>query len=122
MKTCSNDGNEYTKGGKFKARDVNVNLGELFVSPNVSSISYPTHFKTATGTEVSVAQGAKIGDIAHRVTIKDAQLWDQYIEKMIAAEEAMTEDQYWEAQVAPASDELLSLVDFEMTTITEVLH
>ncbi|QIW96382.1 hypothetical protein AMS68_001900 [Peltaster fructicola] len=122
-KTCKNDGNEYTKGDKkFSKRDDDDQLvDELFSSGNATTISWPTRFKTAQGTEVNIAQGAQIGDIAHRMIIKDETAWDAYIEKLIAAEDAMTEDEYWQAQAAPADDELYSLIDIEQTTITEVL-
>lgn len=87
----------------------------------VSSITWPTRFKTSEGTEVNIAQGAKVGDIAHRMVIKDEAAWDAYVERIIAEEDAMTEDEYWNAQVAPATDELYSLISIEQSTITEVL-
>ncbi|KAH0401539.1 hypothetical protein KCU89_g4059, partial [Aureobasidium melanogenum] len=122
MQTCKNDGNEFTKGKQYSRQEGADNFADVeFSSPNMTSITYPTRFRTAEGTEVIVPAGAHIGQSATRMSISNFTAWDEYIEEVIAAESNMTEDQYWESQVAPASPRLMSLIHFTSTNISEVL-
>lgn len=124
MQTCVNDGHEYTKGGLYpQARSLSNDSSsvELFESPDVSPINWPTKFRTANGTEVVIPAGAHIRQGLIRMRITDQAAWDNYIEAKIAAQANMNEDEYWEDQVAPAEDELLALVSFERTTVAEQL-